>query len=849
MVETTYTQTAGMDGDVATDNVAELATSAATSAATASTAASNAAASAAAAALSAGSLTVDATTVTAAGALMDSELTSIADIKALDQSVISGATPTFGIGSMTIDDTSLVVSDTTNLQAFAEGVDSALLRARGTGFTSTYVSTVTVGGTTFAQPAVNGEIHSDQGYFAIAYAGATGITVATLTSPSTYVYIDNAGNLQQQTSTPTRQDWSRKMFTMRIAMDISAETIIGFEYLGNPIGHYANSIRDLYKALLEQGVPFKGGQTITGRAADLGFDVSAGTLMEFGGTGNIDNANVLSLDAAANVTYRLLEQTAIVGDETNLVKFWDNAGSITALGSGTFVAHRLYRFSNGQFAIQYGQGNYANIVLARAGLLIEDYVLNERLANATFFGWWIVGETATNTGGTTLTEFREYTIGVQGGSSSGLAGCLLKGNNLSDLLDVSAARTNLGAAPLASPTFTGTPAAPTATVGTDTTQVATTAFVLANGSSSSVAALTPAATVDISLASADYFTITLDQNTTFTMSNVDAGVDTFNLAITGYDSGTSYALGSASYDSVSFSVGTQEIIPNALAFSSSGDKMYVLGSNSDAVYQYSLSTAFDLSTASYDSVSFSIPQDASPHSLAFSSAGTKMFVLGAANDTVYQYTLSTAWVVSSASYDSVSFSVGTQAPSPTSMRFSTSGDKMYVLDPDNDAIYQYSLSTTWDASTLSYDSVSFSVASQEAFPYGMAFSSNGTKMFVMGYNSRTVFAYTLSTAWVVSSASYDSVSFSVASQETAPTSLAFSSNGTKMFVVGAANDTVFQYTTGSSVIATATYPDSFKFPNGEIPSAALGGEVNILEAQTTDGGTTFNVRQLGANFS
>ena len=34
-----------------------------------------------------------------------------------------------------------------------------------------------------------------------------------------------------------------------------------------------------------------------------------------------------------------------------------------------------------------------------------------------------------------------------------------------------------GAAPLASPTFTGIPAAPTATAGTNTTQVATTAFV------------------------------------------------------------------------------------------------------------------------------------------------------------------------------------------------------------------------------------------------------------------------------------------------------------------------------------------------------------------------------------
>jgi len=38
-----------------------------------------------------------------------------------------------------------------------------------------------------------------------------------------------------------------------------------------------------------------------------------------------------------------------------------------------------------------------------------------------------------------------------------------------------------GAAPLASPTFTGTPAAPTASPGTNTTQLATTAFVTALG--------------------------------------------------------------------------------------------------------------------------------------------------------------------------------------------------------------------------------------------------------------------------------------------------------------------------------------------------------------------------------
>jgi hypothetical protein len=50
---------------------------------------------------------------------------------------------------------------------------------------------------------------------------------------------------------------------------------------------------------------------------------------------------------------------------------------------------------------------------------------------------------------------------------------------------------NMNYAPLASPTFTGVPAAPTATAGTNTTQLATTAFVLANTSTVPPATVAP----------------------------------------------------------------------------------------------------------------------------------------------------------------------------------------------------------------------------------------------------------------------------------------------------------------------------------------------------------------------
>jgi hypothetical protein len=46
-------------------------------------------------------------------------------------------------------------------------------------------------------------------------------------------------------------------------------------------------------------------------------------------------------------------------------------------------------------------------------------------------------------------------------------------------------------APISSPAFTGTPTAPTAVTGTNTTQIATTAFVLANGGSGSAALNSP----------------------------------------------------------------------------------------------------------------------------------------------------------------------------------------------------------------------------------------------------------------------------------------------------------------------------------------------------------------------
>ena len=224
----------------------------------------------------------------------------------------------------------------------------------------------------------------------------------------------------------------------------------------------------------------------------------------------------------------------------------------------------------------------------------------------------------------------------------------------------------------------------------------------------------------------------------------------------------------ASYDNVSFSVASQDTIPFGMVFNTDGSKMYMCGWQYDSVYQYSLSTAFDLSTATYDNVSFSVAsQDTLPMGVFFNPDGTQMYILGLDYKKIFQYSLSTAYDLSTASYSNISFSTLNEDSGMYDMAFNGDGTKMYTIagGSNNHAVFQYSLTTAYNVGTASYDSVSFSVSSQETTPQGFRFISDGTQLFVIGQGSNTIFQYSLSTAYDISTASYDSVSFSAASQD------------------------------------------------------------------------------------
>ena len=289
----------------------------------------------------------------------------------------------------------------------------------------------------------------------------------------------------------------------------------------------------------------------------------------------------------------------------------------------------------------------------------------------------------------------------------------------------------------------------------------------------------------------------------------------------------------------SFSVSFQEGTPTAVFFKPDGTKMYVLGDLGNDVNQYTLATAWDVTSASFDSVTFSVgSQEANPQGLFFKADGTKMYMVGY-TDVVYQYSLSTAWDLSSASYDSVSFSVGSQSTVSGDLFFKSDGTKMYVLNISGSALYQYSLSTAWDVSTASYDSVSVNLSSQETQAQGLFFKADGSKFYIVGTTGDDVNQYTLSTAWDLSTASFDNITFSVSSVASSPSGLTFKPDGTVMYVVSySPTDNVFQYITVSEL----AYPNQMDKTQLEAVTDpnhfALGNDLDLAIVFNMDYGLT-----------
>ena len=213
---------------------------------------------------------------------------------------------------------------------------------------------------------------------------------------------------------------------------------------------------------------------------------------------------------------------------------------------------------------------------------------------------------------------------------------------------------------------------------------------------------------------------------------------------------------------------------------------------------------------------------------------------------------------------------------------------MYVSGNVGNNILEYNLSTAWDVSSLSFLQ-SFNVTAQDTVPAGIFFKPDGTIMYMVGAAGIDVNEYTLTTGWDISTASYLR-NFPIASaQETSPYGISLKTDGTKMYIIGNTSDTIFQYSISSytqaldlstgttfsftpsgattvsitnppatgiaigftvEIIGDAsaiTWPSSVKWPAGVAPTATATKELYTFV--TTDGGTTYYGKKAAEGIS
>lgn len=219
------------------------------------------------------------------------------------------------------------------------------------------------------------------------------------------------------------------------------------------------------------------------------------------------------------------------------------------------------------------------------------------------------------------------------------------------------------------------------------------------------------------------------------------------LTIYQYAVGTAWDITTATYGGKSFTDGViwADDAVIALNFKTDGTKLYVFLESASQLYEYTLSTPWDITTAVY--ANLTVFSDFTLEALRFNADGSKLIAFNGVN-TVLSFTLSTPWNISTATYDSKSFTQDQINGDTTALDLKTDGTKLYLylvdFDGFNGGIYQYTLATPYDLTTCTYDTVFVVDTFNTGNPItAVQWKNNGLQLIELNTNISLIVEYDL----------------------------------------------------------------------------------------------------------
>lgn len=275
-----------------------------------------------------------------------------------------------------------------------------------------------------------------------------------------------------------------------------------------------------------------------------------------------------------------------------------------------------------------------------------------------------------------------------------------------------------------------------------------------------------------------------------------------------------------SYDAIS--VATPNNNPASIELTDNGTKMIIGDTTLDTSISYPLTTPDAIATIQTPGVSLNtVAQDNNMSSGVIVNNGTKFITSGRTTSRIYEYSLSTPYLVSSGTYVKTSPSLA--LANPSQIRFNAAGTKMFIAFGDSSIIYQYSLTTPFDIATMTLSGQYQTGAHNKIRSFWV---SNDEKTILAVRETLTLLnVIKLATAFDITTASL--VENITIAEDALPWSITVNSNQTKVYILGAATKRIYQYSLNLN------------------PGASVGGGITEVTDGITGNGTAGN--PLGFN--
>ena len=254
-----------------------------------------------------------------------------------------------------------------------------------------------------------------------------------------------------------------------------------------------------------------------------------------------------------------------------------------------------------------------------------------------------------------------------------------------------------------------------------------------------------------SIAAATYYGLTFNNDGTKMYALKSANT---NSVVIEFILSTAYDISTATENQTKNIYVDGSLIATQVVFNNDGTKMFIVNhGNQKEIDYWSLTTAFDISTATHDGAFPISGQEARANSVAFNNDGTRMIVAGAGNMSqhrIHEYSLSTGFDLSSTVTHLNTEDLSSSHNYIDGITFKDDGTKMYTIrgsEHDN-KISQFKLTTPYDVSTLSLEGT-FDTSSVSADSRELVFSNDGSKMFIIDDSNNKVHEFNLSCNWSV----------------------------------------------------------------------------------------------------